>query len=845
MSEVVGLVVVSHSRGLARAAVALVQEMLPSEAPPGGGVQIAVAAGLDDTASGTDAGQILEAITAAEQGAGVVVLMDLGSAVLSAELALDLLDDDTRGRVLLSPAPLVEGLVAAAVAAAGGATREEVAAEATAALAGKESHLGSPVPSGGEAGSCDSGELTGTFTVATPHGLHARPAARLVQQVHALEVRARLRNLTTDSAWVPASSLTKVATLGALCGHEVEVRAVGRQAQEALDRILTLAAHDFDTAEVDSTAVDRAAGMTTIAPAGATDRRAPIPASPGIGIGPACSMHHAPIDVPDARTDDPAGQWGRLREALAAVRRDVQRVRTRTRRARGAAGETGETEAAVFDAHLLLLDDTDLLGDVRSRVDGGQAAAPAWAAAVNRAGAELAAVPDPYLQARAADVRAVGDQVLRALLGVPTVHPEPTGNAEPAGVLVAADLTPAQAAGLDRCRVAAVLLASGAPTAHSAILLRARGIPAVVAAGPAVLDIADGTPLAVDGTAGEFLVDPPAGVLATWRARAAEEARRQREARAHAASPAYTSDGVAVPVGANVGSAADAQAAAAAGADLAGLVRTEFLFLNRTQAPDVEEQEAAYRSIAQALAGRRITLRTLDVGGDKPLGYLPAPPEANPFLGVRGIRLSLTHPALLTDQLLAMVRVAHDTPVSILFPMVSTLDELGRARRMLHEAITLTGRGQPPGLQVGIMVEVPATALKAAAFAPHVDFLSIGTNDLTQYALAAERGNDAVADVADPFDPGVLRLVDAACRGAGEQAPVAVCGELAADERACALLVGLGVRELSVAPPAVPAIKQAVRGIDSRDAAALAATALDAGSADSVRELLAGHALDQ
>ena len=821
MPEVVGLVVVSHSRALARAAVALAQEMLPSEAPPGRGVQIAVAAGLDDTTSGTDAGQILEAITTADHGAGVVVLMDLGSAVLSAELALDLLDDDTRGRVLLSPAPLVEGLVVAAVTAAGGASREEVAAEAAGALAAKTSHLGSPVSMsrGEDPDVTEPGELTGTFTVANPHGLHARPAARLVQQVHGLEARVHLRNLTADSAWVPASSLSKVATLGALCGHEVEVSVVGRQAREALDRILTLAARDFDIADVDT-------------PAGATDRRAPIPASPGIGIGPAWSMRPAPGDIPDARTDDPAGEWRRLREALAAIRRDVQRVQA------GALREMGKADAAIFDAHLLLLDDTDLLGDVGSRVDGGQAAAPAWAAAVNRIGAELAAVPDPYLRARAADVRAVGDQVLGALLGVPEA------NAEPAGVLVAADLTPAQAAELDRSRVAAVLLAFGAPTAHSAILLRARGIPAVVAAGPAVLDIADGTPLAVDGTAGEFLVDPPAGVLVTWRARAAEVTRRQRQARAHAASPGCTSDGVTVLVGANVGSVPDAQAAATSGADLAGLVRTEFLFLGRAQAPDVDEQEAAYRSVAQALGGRRITLRTLDVGGDKPLSYLPTPPAANPFLGVRGIRLSLAHPTLLAEQLLAMVRVAHDTPVRILFPMISTLDELGRVRRMLHDVITLTGCGHPPDLQVGIMVEVPATALKAAAFAPHVDFFSIGTNDLTQYALAAERGNDSVADVADPFDPGVLRLLDAACRGAGEQAPVAVCGELAADERACALLIGLGVRELSVAPGAVPAIKQAVRGIDIRDAATLAATALAAASGDAVRELLAGHLPD-
>ncbi|MGQ0777638.1 MAG: phosphoenolpyruvate--protein phosphotransferase [Pseudonocardiales bacterium] len=835
MPPVVGLVVVSHSRALARAAVALAQQMLPSkgqpsegqpsEGQPSRGVRIEVAAGLDDTTLGTDAGQIAAAITAADQGGGVVVLMDLGSAVLSAELALDLLDDDTGRQVLLSPAPLVEGLLVAAVAAAGGATREEVAAEAAGALAGKTAHLSSPGPVldgellDGELLEGDQpylGELVGTFTVANPHGLHARPAARLVQLVRALDAPVRLRNLTTDSPWVRASSLSRVSTLGAVGGHEVEVRIAGPQ--QALDQLLALAARGFGD------------DLGTEAPGGQGERRTPLPASPGIGIGPACSTRFAPLDIP-AHTDDPAGQWHRLQAAIATVRGDVQRVQTHTAR------EVGAAQAAIFDAHLLLLDDADLLDEVRSRVHGRQAAAAAWSATLNRVGAELAALPDQYQQARAADVHAVGDQVLRALLGVPDAI------ACHGGVLVAADLTPAQAAQLDPRQVCAVLLAFGAPMSHSAIMLRARGIPAIAAAGPAVLNIDEGTLLAVDGTLGEFVIDPPPDVVATWRTRAADLARRDRHALAHAASPAATSDGVAVLVGANIGSFEDAKAALACGADLAGLVRTEFLFLGRAQAPDVEEQEAAYRSIAQGLGGRRITLRTLDVGADKPLRYLPTPAEANPFLGVRGIRLSLAHPAQFCDQLLAMVRVAHDVPVSLMFPMISTFDEFRRARRMLDDAIAVAGRGRPPDLQVGIMVEVPATALKAATFAPHVDFLSIGTNDLTQYALAAERGNPAVA--CDPCDPGVLRLVDVVCQGAGRQARVAVCGELAADERACALLLGLGVRELSVAPPAVPAIKQMVRGVHSRDAAALARAALAAQSATSVRELLAERVLDQ
>ena len=295
------------------------------------------------------------------------------------------------------------------------------------------------------------------------------------------------------------------------------------------------------------------------------------------------------------------------------------------------------------------------------------------------------------------------------------------------------------------------------------------------------------------------------------------ELERRRSAAAQAAAdalaaadlPARTLDGEPILVGANLGSLADAQRAGSSGADLAGLVRTEFLFLDRDAAPDVDEQVAAYRGLAEALGGRRITLRTLDVGGDKPLPYAPQPPEANPFLGVRGIRFALAQRELLRAQLLAIATVAHETPVSVMFPMVSTLDELFEVRRRLDEAVAAIGRGVPTGLQVGIMVEVPATALRAATFAPHVDFLSIGTNDLTQYALAAERGNPHLAALADPFDPGVLALMESVCRGAAGGPLVAVCGELAADERAARLLVGMGVRELSVAPPAVPSVKAA------------------------------------
>jgi phosphoenolpyruvate-protein phosphotransferase/dihydroxyacetone kinase phosphotransfer subunit len=808
----VGLVVVSHSRALARAAVDLATEMVRDRPVP-----ISVAAGLDETTFGTDAVAITEAVAAADRGDGVVVLMDLGSAVLSAELALELLADDLRERVVLCPAPLVEGLVSAVVAAAGGADRQEVAAEATAGLAGKQSQLGLQPAAGAPATDGAADGPSATVTVTNRHGLHARPAARLVTLARGFDARVEVRNAGTGSPWVPAASLSRVATLGVLAGDRIEVRASGPQARQAVEQIVALAGREFDEVE---------GGAQPVPDKPADGGR---PASPGIAVGPAWHPSAEPPRIPDVPGRGPAPEWQRINDALGAVRRDLERLRAATAR------DAGDAPAAIFEAHLLLLDDADLLTEVRSRIDAGETAPRAWSAATARIAGEFEALADPYLKARAADVRAVADQTLRVLLGAPGAV------ASGSGVLVAADLTPAEAADLDPARVAGVLLAFGSPAAHSAILLRTRGIPAVVGAGPAVLDVPGGTPIGLDGSTGEVRVAPPDPVLAELRERAAGQAARRAAAAGRASAPAVTRDGATIAVGANVGSLGDAHAAVAGGADLVGLVRTEFLFLGRDAAPDVAEQEAVLRDIAAALGGRRITVRTLDVGGDKPVRYLPAQAEDNPFLGVRGIRLSLRHPDLLADQLLAVVRVAREVPVSLMFPMVSTVDEVVRARRMLDAAVTRAGGAEPAGLQVGIMMEVPAAALKAAALAPYVDFFSIGTNDLTQYALAAERGNAALAELADGLDPGVLRLINAVCRGAGERVTVAVCGELAGDETATALLAGLGVRELSVAPPSIAAVKEAVRATDLAAALAMARAARDLPDAAAVRALLAGQ----
>lgn len=835
--SLVGLVVVSHSRALAEAAVALASEML-HEQP----VQIAVAAGLDDGGFGTDAASIAAAITSVDSPAGVVVLMDLGSAVLSAELALELIVADLAKRVLLCPGPLVEGLVVAAVAAGGGAARIDVAAEAVDALAGKRSQLAATtgadaLPRAEQVGPESPAPLppdaeptaTGVFTVTAQHGLHARPAARLVRAVHGLDAVVQFRNLTRDGDPVPGSSLSRVATLGALHGHQVEISATGAAAQTAVDVVLDLAARGFDevAASRPKPAVGR--GPAAAPPVSASPAGTALPASPGIAIGPARPVQSGALLVPDEPGAGAEVERMRLAGAVAHVRAVISADRDRTARTLSA------DQAGIFDAHLLLLDDPEVLDSTGRAIDAGRSAATAYAAATNAAESGFATLEDPYLQARAADVRAVADQVLRELVGVPGAV-LPTD-----GVLVAADLTPADATALDPAAIDGIVLAGASPTSHSAILVRSRGIPTVVGAGPAVLDVPDGTTVALDGTTGELYVDPPADVRASLTRRRNDERVAYELALAAAGEPANTRDGVHVVVGVNAATTGDVSAGVANGADAVGLVRTEFLFLGRARAPDVDEQVAAYRELVEAANGLRITLRTLDVGGDKPLDYLPQAPEANPFLGLRGLRLALANPALLRDQLMAIATVAHESPVSLMFPMVSTADELARARVILDEAVAAVGNHAPPGLQVGVMVEVPALALKARAIAPLVDFFSIGTNDLTQYTLAVERGNDKLAALADPLDPAVLRLIDLVCRAAGDRILVAVCGELAADATAAPLLVGLGVRELSVSPASVPTTKAGVRSTSTELIQPTVRAALDADGAAEVRRLAGEH----
>jgi phosphocarrier protein FPr len=829
----VGLVIVSHSAKLAEGVVELAREM------GGEDVVIEAAGGMADPpgAMGTDAMVVMEALERASSGDGVLVLMDLGSALMSAEMAVEMAGDDVR--VVLASAPLVEGAVAAAAAARVGSGLDEVAAEARGALRAKAEQLGDGAEveddagaAGAEAGlAADAEELR--IVVGNRLGLHARPAARFVGAAAGADATVEVTNETSGRGPVSARSLTALATLGVKQGHEILVRASGPEARRALGAIQALADDNFgddDGPEPDAAAGNGAAPATAAAPVEPGGPLRGLPVAPGIAIGPAQRLRAPEPEVSGAPAGDPADEWRALEQAREAARADV-------RTARGAvASGAGEAEAAIFDAHLLLLDDDALLDPARRAIEAdGRNASQAWAAAVQGAAAAYEGADDDYLRERAADVHDVGRRVLGHLAG--------TGGGGPtlaeAGVLVAEDLTPGQTAALDRDLVRGIATARGSATSHAAILARAFGIPAVVGIGDVLLDTADGTPLVLDGDAGTVTVDPGADALAAAEGRRTEERRVAAERRERAAEPARTRDGRRIEVAANLGAVAETAGVVAEGAEGVGLLRTEFLFLGREDAPTEEEQYAALAEVATGLAGRPLVIRTLDVGADKPLPFLAQDPEVNPFLGRRGIRLALARPDIMRPQLRAILRVAaeHDN-VKVMFPMVAALGELRAAKAILDEERAALGIDPP--LEVGIMVEVPAVAVAAERFAREADFFSIGTNDLAQYTLAAERGNEHVAALATGPVPAVLALVDAIVRGAQVHGRwVGVCGELAGDPLAAVLLVGLGVTELSMAAPRIPDVKAALREIDAGEAAAVAREAIEADDAQAVAALAA------
>ncbi len=661
--------------------------------------------------------------------------------------------------------------------------------------------------------------------LANPHGLHARPANVLTHLAKRFDGDIRVRIADSGATAVSAKSLSKLLSLGARRGQVLEFLAEPAIAADALPA-LQAAVEEGLGEEIEPLPAAGEGEMletsdeTPAAPAAGSILPA-IAASPGIAIGPAYVRVAQRFEYPQ-RGESPAAERDRLGMALTEVRDEITGLIQRSE---------SKTIREIFVTHLEMLDDPALSEDVAARLQQGESAEAAWAAVIEAAASQQEGLHDALLAERAADLRDVGRRVLAQLCGVEAaVEPD-----EPY-ILVMDEVGPSDVARLDRARVAGILTARGGATAHSAIVARTLGIPALVGAGPAVLALAPRTLLLLDAEHGRLHVAPDADAL-----RRAEQARSEREQRLRAAQaqrlePARTRDGHELEVCANLGDTKGATAAVEQGADGVGLLRSEFVFMAHAQAPDQATQEAEYRHVLDVLAGRPLVVRTLDVGGDKPLPYWPIPEEANPYLGLRGIRLCLQRPQVLETQLRALLSAAGERPLRIMFPMVGSVDEWRQARDM---ALRLREEIPVADLQLGIMVEVPSAALLAPVLAREVDFFSVGTNDLTQYTLAIDRGHPTLSAQADGLHPAVLQLIDMTVRAAHAHGKwVGVCGELAADPHAVPLLVGLGVDELSVSARSIAEVKARVRELTLAEARTLAQRALELPSAAEVRALL-------
>jgi phosphotransferase system enzyme I (PtsI) len=562
-----------------------------------------------------------------------------------------------------------------------------------------------------------------------------------------------------------------------------------------------------------------------------------IAASPGIGIGPVYRLEREELAVRDVPVEpgQEEAEIARFHAALEASRLDLRRIRD------SIAVELGDHEARIYDAHLLMLEDPDLVRAVEERVRGEhRCAAAAFRAHVAGVAARLEDAQDEYLRERHADVLDVARRVLRALTGA--AGPRSLARVDQPSIVVAHDLGPSEVALLRPDAVLAFVTEVGGRTSHGAIVARGRGIPAVMGVRGVLQHVDTGMLAAVDGYAGTLELDPDAATEAQYRARqqrAEQELQRLERLRDE---PAETVDGRRIELGANIELPSEVERVLDSGADSIGLFRTEFFYLGRPELPTEAEQVEAYRDVARRLAPRPVIFRTMDLGGDKVASYLGMTHETNPFLGWRGIRFALQHPEVFRAQLRAIYRASAHGRVRLMFPMVSNEGELLRALELCAEArgeLDRAGEPYDPGLEIGLMIETPSAVWMSDALARHAAFFSIGTNDLVQYTLAMDRDNERLSYLYEPLEPSVLRsiahTVDAAHR-AGRW--VGLCGEMAGDPRTAVLLVGLGVDELSMSPFDLPRVKAAIRTVRHDHARAVAQAALECPSAQAVKSLM-------
>ena len=830
----VGLVIVSHSQTLAQGVLELAEQMTR------GSVVMEAAGGIDDPDNpiGTDPMKVMMAIesVAAQSEDGVLVIMDLGSALMSAETALDFLPDEVKEKVLLCSAPIVEGTMAAAVQASVGASLKDVSAEAGAALNVKIEQL---APITGEtvqpavaqeqvAGAEQEGEeLSIDLLVLNKMGLHARPAANLVAVAGKFQSSIQITKACKSAS---AKSINQVALLAVKNGETITVTATGPDAEQAIKGIKDLHADNFGERDEDVTEAVMEVEACKVGGEGFVHG---APASAGYAVGPVYAHLAKLPEVERINISDVDAEVARLDQAVNTALADIKTLQRETEKT------AGKANAAIFEVHGLILGDKDMSDRAVSIISDEKVNAEfAWFQVMDKIACDYRELEDSYMQARAADVMDCGGRVLRVLTG----EGEQGIILDRESVIVAHDLTPSDVAGMDPDKVLGIVTEIGGATSHAAILSRSMGIPAVIGTGECFGQVSDGQMIALDGFEGTVWTEPDKDKLDDISAKREKWLAEREKAKAAGAAPAQTVDGTQIMVMGNIGTPADAPRVLEYGAEGVGLFRTEFLFQDRDQEPDEQEQFEAYVEAAKSMNGNPVIIRTLDIGGDKPVKYLDTPVEDNPFLGERGVRFCMARPELFRTQLRALLRAASAENIWIMFPMISGVEELQNVldfQAGVCDELIAAGMKIADKIKTGIMIEVPSAVAEAEKLGAICDFFSIGTNDLTQYVMAADRGNKSVAKICDSLNPAVLRMIKMTCDAAAvNKIEVGMCGELAGNAKASALLLGLGLDELSMSGPSIPEVKEAIRAVSLDDCRALAEKALEAKSGDEVRELL-------
>ena len=549
-----------------------------------------------------------------------------------------------------------------------------------------------------------------------------------------------------------------------------------------------------------------------------------IAASDGIAIAKVYTLTEPDLTVTKVTVEDSEKEVSRLDDALAASIKDVELIKET------ALKNLGEEEAQVFDAHLMVLSDPELIGQVKDSITSNKVNAESALKEVTDMFISIFAgmEDNPYMQERAADIRDVSKRVLAHLLGVKIPSP---ATIKDEVIIVAADLTPSDTAQLNRQYVKAFVTDIGGRTSHSAIMARSLEIPAIVGTKEVTSIAKDGDIIIVDGLSGDVFLNPSEEVIAEYRAKAEAFAAQQAEWEKLKDSKTYTKDGHQVELAANIGTPKDLEGVVNNGAEGVGLYRTEFLYMDSHEMPTEEDQFEAYKAVLEGMNGKPVVVRTMDIGGDKELPYLPLPHEMNPFLGYRAIRISLNEPEMFRTQLRALLRASVYGKLRIMFPMIATLNDFRGAKALLEEEkakLIAEGVEVSDDIQVGIMIEIPAAAVLAHQFAKEVDFFSIGTNDLIQYTMAADRMNERVSYLYQPYNPSILTLIKHVIDSAHKEGKWAgMCGEMAGDQTAVPLLVGLGLDEFSMSASSVLKTRSLISKLTLSDMQALADKAIN------------------